>query len=58
MTTEGVITVIGGTGNLGAALARKLAQAGRQVIIGSRSAESAQRAASELGFGLTGLANE
>ncbi len=58
MTTEGVIAVIGGTGNLGAALARKLAQAGRTVIIGSRSAESAERAAKELGFGLTGLANE
>jgi 8-hydroxy-5-deazaflavin:NADPH oxidoreductase len=57
MTTEGTIAVIGGTGNLGAALARRLAQAGRKVIIGSRSAESAERAAAELGFGLTGLAN-
>jgi len=58
MTTDGVIAVIGGTGNLGAALARKLAEAGRRVIIGSRSAASAERAAAELGFGLTGLANE
>lgn len=63
MTTAGVIAVIGGTGNLGAALARKLAEAGRQVIIGSRSAEAAARAAKQLGFGvaadrLTGLANE
>lgn len=57
MTTEGVIAVIGGTGNLGAAIAQKLAQAGRRVIIGSRSAESAERAAAELGAGLTGLAN-
>lgn len=57
MTTEGTIAVIGGTGNLGAAIARRLAQAGRRVIIGSRSAESAQKAAAELGFGLTGLAN-
>ena len=57
MTTEGTIAVIGGTGNLGAAIARRLAQAGRRVIIGSRSAESAERAAAELGFGLTGLAN-
>lgn len=58
MTTEGTIAVIGGTGNLGAALARRLAEAGRAVIIGSRAAASAQRAASELGSGLTGLANE
>ncbi len=58
MTKDGVIAVIGGTGNLGAALARKLAEAGRHVIIGSRSAESAERAAKEFGLGLTGLANE
>jgi NADPH-dependent F420 reductase len=51
------IAVIGGTGNLGAAIARRLAKAGRKVIIGSRSAESAARTAAELGFGLTGLAN-
>jgi NADPH-dependent F420 reductase len=57
MTTEGVIAVIGGTGNLGAALAQKLAASGRKVVIGSRSAERAQAAAKELGFGLTGLAN-
>jgi hypothetical protein len=55
--TQEVIAVIGGTGNLGAALARKLAKAGRKVIIGSRAAESAQKAAAELGHGLTGLAN-
>jgi NADPH-dependent F420 reductase len=55
--TGPVIAVIGGTGKLGAALARRLAKAGRNVIIGSRSAENAQKAASELGFGLTGLAN-
>ena len=51
------IAVIGGTGNLGAAIARRLAKAGRTVIIGSRSAESAQKAADELGFGLSGQAN-
>jgi NADPH-dependent F420 reductase len=55
--TDEVIAVIGGTGNLGAALARKLALAGQRVIIGSRAAESAVKAASELGAGLTGLAN-
>jgi NADPH-dependent F420 reductase len=51
------IAVIGGTGKLGAAIARRLAKAGRKVIIGSRSADSAARTAAELGFGLTGLAN-
>ncbi|MBB4642973.1 NADPH-dependent F420 reductase [Rhizorhapis suberifaciens] len=51
------IAVVGGTGNLGAAIARRLAKAGHSVVIGSRSAESAERTATELGFGLTGLAN-
>ena len=51
------IAVIGGTGKLGAALARRLAKAGRTVVIGSRSAENAAKAAAELGFGLTGLSN-
>jgi 8-hydroxy-5-deazaflavin:NADPH oxidoreductase len=52
-----VIAVIGGTGKLGSAIARRLAKAGRKVIIGSRSAQSAAQAAAELGFGLTGLTN-
>jgi 8-hydroxy-5-deazaflavin:NADPH oxidoreductase len=53
----GSIAVIGGTGKLGSAIARRLAKAGCQVIIGSRSAESASAAAAGLGFGLTGLSN-
>ena len=57
MSGTGRIAVVGGTGKLGAAIARRLAKAGRQVVIGSRSAESAQKAADALGFGLTGLAN-
>ena len=52
------IAVIGGTGKLGAALARRWAKAGLPVIIGSRHAEAAIAAAAELGFGLTGMANE
>lgn len=51
------IAIIGGTGKLGAAIARRLAKAGHAVLIGSRSAESAEAAAAELGFGLTGHAN-
>ena len=55
--TERTIAVIGGTGALGAALAWRLARAGETVVIGSRSAASAQARASELGHGLTGAAN-
>jgi 8-hydroxy-5-deazaflavin:NADPH oxidoreductase len=55
--SAGTVAVIGGTGNLGMAIARRLAKAGRKVIIGSRSANSAAAAAAEIGFGLTGLAN-
>ncbi len=43
------IGVIGGTGALGKAIARRLAKAGHDVTIGSRSAESAQAAAEEIG---------
>ena len=51
------VAVIGGTGKLGSAIARRLAKAGRQVVIGSRSAQSAATAAAQLGFGMTGAAN-
>ena len=54
---EGTIAVVGGSGDLGSAIARRLAKAGRKVIIGSRAAESAVAAAERLGFGLTGMAN-
>ncbi len=43
------IAVVGGTGALGKAIARRLARAGHQVAIGSRKAESARMAAAELG---------
>jgi 8-hydroxy-5-deazaflavin:NADPH oxidoreductase len=55
--SAGAVAVIGGTGKLGMAIARRLAKAGRKVIIGSRSAQNAAAAAAEMGFGLTGLAN-
>ncbi|MDT0576312.1 NADPH-dependent F420 reductase [Croceicoccus sp. F390] len=51
------IAVVGGTGQLGSALAWRLAKAGHDVTIGSRQAESAQAKADELGHGLTGAAN-
>lgn len=58
MTAIGTVAVIGGTGDLGSAIARRLAKAGRTVILGSRAAESAVAAAAKLGFGLTGMSNE
>lgn len=42
------IAVIGGSGNLGAALARRWAKAGRRVVIGSRDAAKASAAAAQL----------
>lgn len=51
------IAIVGGTGNLGAAIAWRLARAGHKVVIGSRSAEAAAAKAAELGHGLSGMAN-
>ena len=42
------IPIIGGTGALGAGLARRWAAAGRPVVIGSRSAERAEQAAARI----------
>lgn len=43
------IAVIGGTGQLGAAIARRLAKAGKSIIIGSRDPVKAETAARQLG---------
>lgn len=51
------IAVVGGTGHLGEAIARRLAKAGHQVAIGSRSAESAAKAAASVGAGVTSGVN-
>jgi NADPH-dependent F420 reductase len=50
MTTENlpVLAILGGTGDLGTGLARRWAQAGYQVIIGSRTLEKAQAAVVDL----------
>ena len=42
------VAVLGGTGSFGAALARRLTEAGAEVVIGSRDAERARAAAAEL----------
>jgi NADPH-dependent F420 reductase len=63
MTTPSCIAIIGGTGPQGKGLAYRLARAGHQVVLGSRSAERAAEAATELaarvdGSGsVTGAAN-
>ena len=52
------IAVIGGTGHLGKGIARRLAKAGHQVTIGSRTADKAETVAAELGHGAKGAAND
>lgn len=52
------VGVLGGTGDQGRGLARRLALAGVTVVIGSRSAQRAQQAAVDLGAdGVTGTDN-
>jgi 8-hydroxy-5-deazaflavin:NADPH oxidoreductase len=51
------IAVVGGTGNLGSAIAWRLGRAGYDVTIGSRTATSAAAKAAELGHGITGSTN-
>jgi NADPH-dependent F420 reductase len=55
-----VIGILGGTGDQGRGLARRLAMAGQSVIIGSRDAARATAAASDLGGGrlLAGAVNQ
>ena len=52
------VAILGGTGSFGGALAKRLATAGEQVVIGSREAERAQGAAAEIGAGAEGATNE
>lgn len=51
------IAVIGGSGKLGSALARRWARAGLHVLIGSRSAEIAAATAAVIGFRSSGHDN-
>ncbi len=48
------IAILGGTGDLGSGLAWQLLKAGYEVVIGSRSAEKAEQAASDLASSLPG----
>jgi 8-hydroxy-5-deazaflavin:NADPH oxidoreductase len=52
------VAILGGTGSFGGALAKRLVDAGEEVVIGSRDAERAHAAAAELAGGAGGAANE
>jgi len=52
------VGVLGGTGEQGRGLARRLAMAGHRVVIGSRDASRASGIAAEIGFGVEGVSNE
>ena len=53
-----LISLLGGTGDLGTGLATRLLKAGYKVIIGSRTLEKAQQAESSLGKNTKGLLNK
>jgi NADPH-dependent F420 reductase len=57
MDQRPAIAVLGGSGELGSALARRWAQAGHLVIIGSRTANGAIEAAARIGKELRGAEN-
>ena len=48
MSNKPVLAILGGTGDLGTGLARRWAQAGYEVVIGSRTADKAQAAVADL----------
>lgn len=54
---DSTIGIIGGTGPQGRGLALRWAVAGRDVVIGSRSADRAAQTAAEIGHGVRGAAN-
>jgi NADPH-dependent F420 reductase len=52
--TKPTLAIIGGTGDLGTGLARRWAKAGYAIVIGSRTADKAEAAATELAALATG----
>jgi hypothetical protein len=57
MSAKPVISILGGTGDLGSGLAKRWLAAGYSVVIGSRSADKAHAFAAELGKGAQGADN-
>jgi hypothetical protein len=57
MSVKRTIAILGGTGDLGSGLAKCWLAAGHKVVLGSRSAEKARGAASELTGDVKGEAN-
>lgn len=55
--TSARIAIIGGTGDLGSAIAGRLARSGCTLILGSRDADKAAEAAVRLGSAARGMAN-
>jgi len=56
--SDKVIGILGGTGPQGRGLAKRFAAAGLTVVLGSRDADRAAKAAVELGDAVSGAANE
>ena len=52
------VAVVGGTGSFGKAVARRLVDAGVEIVIGSRDAERARETAESLGTGAEGANND
>ena len=57
MSDQPVVGIVGGTGPQGRGLARRLAQGGVDVVLGSRSADRARDSALALGAGVRGADN-
>ena len=58
MAVKKIITLLGGTGDLGTGLASRLLNSGYKVIIGSRTLEKAKRAEQSLGLNVEGMLNK
>ena len=58
MNKNSIISILGGTGDLGNGLAKRFLKAEYSVIIGSRKLEGAKKTANLLGLGCKGLRNK
>ena len=58
MAVKKIISLLGGTGDLGSGLASRFLSSGYKVIIGSRTLEKAKRAEQYLGSNVEGMINK